>query len=74
MTFSKGAELLVQSVGDVVTEDIGGHVLRKESAVLDGTKFYRFTLNPGMATEYGTFWSDDQVALLRLIMRRFLRL
>jgi hypothetical protein len=62
--------LLARNIGEVSSTGVAGCTLRREVAVVDGVKFYRFTVNPGMRTEYGTLWSEDEEMLLRAVYRR----
>lgn len=62
--------LLASCIGEVTSAQIGNHTLRREVSVVDGEKYYRFTLNSGTSGEFGTFWSDNENALLRLVYRR----
>lgn len=62
--------LLARCVGEVTSAQIGRHTLRREVSVIDGEKFYRFTLNPGLSSEFGTFWGDNEDPLLRLVYRK----
>jgi hypothetical protein len=45
----------IKHIGDVSSQCINGRVVRKECAVVDGTKFYRFTLDLGLRSEFNTF-------------------
>ena len=62
--------LLASCVGEVSSAQIGTHTLRREVSIVDGERYYRFTLNPGTSSEFGTFWGDNESRLLRLVYRR----
>ena len=62
--------LLSQCIGDTESRGIAGHTVRKETALVDGERFYRFTLNPGRSNEFGTFWSADEERLLKMVYKR----
>jgi hypothetical protein len=47
-----------------------GKILRKERVVVDGMAFFKFTVSPGMAGEWSTFYSTDEQKLLAAIDRR----
>lgn len=67
------SKLLNRHVGDVQSVSIGGQVVRREMSIVDGVKFYRFTVNPGMRGEVQTFWSTDEDSVRNLVLRRYLK-
>jgi hypothetical protein len=56
--------------GEVESFNVLNHVVRRECTTIDSTRFYRFTLNPGMRGEFSTFWTEDSRSVLRVIMDR----
>lgn len=62
--------LLASCIGEVSSAQVGRHTLRRETSVVDGEKFFRFTLNPGLSSEFGTFWGEDETRLLRIVYRK----
>lgn len=70
MTRFRYGGLLTGNIGEVTSTQVGQHTLRREVSVVDSVRFYRFTLNPGLSTEFGTFWNEDEKELLRLVYRK----
>lgn len=64
------AHNLARNIGEVSSIGLAGHVVRREVSVVDCVRFYRFTVNPGMRGEYGTFWGKDEYTLLQAVYRR----
>lgn len=70
MSKYKFGGLLSSNIGEVSSVQLNGHTVRREVSVVDGTKFFRFTLDPGISGEFGTMWGDNEDALLRLVYRK----
>ena len=60
----------IQPAGEVLAYMENGIMWRKERTVIDGAEFFRFTANPGMSNEFGTFWSRDAEKLKQLVRKR----
>lgn len=60
-------------MGEVHSLIVNGHHVRKESLVIDGTRFYRFTVDPGLTSEYTTFLSTDEKRLYSGLIKRLSR-
>ncbi len=62
--------LRITHIGDVTSQCINGRVVRKECAIVDGLRFYRFTIDSGMVGEFSTFWSDNEDLLRGATLKR----
>lgn len=60
-------------VGEVSSLQVLGRLVRKEMVLVEGTRFYRFTVDPGLSTEYTTFLSTDERRLYTGILKRLSR-
>ena len=60
----------IQPPGETMSMIRNGKILRKERVVVDGMAFFKFTVSPGMAGEWSTFYSTDEQKLLAAIDRR----
>jgi hypothetical protein len=56
--------------GEILSFVVGHRVVRKETAIVDQEKFYRYTVNPGVINEFCTFWSNNDKALWAAVMRK----
>lgn len=56
--------------GETHSMVVQGRLVRKETHHVDGESYHRFTLDPGMDMELQTFWSTDDLRLMRLVASR----
>jgi hypothetical protein len=63
-------KIRIQPAGEVLAYLENGIVWRRERTLIDGVEFFRFTANPGMQNEVGSFWSTDAAKLKRLVSKR----
>jgi hypothetical protein len=73
MKYSSGS-LSMMPPGMVLSTQIEGRPVRRETVFLDGQTFHRFTLNPGMRNEFTTFYSTDEQKLLNAVIKRAKRI
>lgn len=76
MAWKAGKPVFVQSKlrllnpGEIESFNVLNNIVRRECTSVEGVRFYRFTLNPGMRGEFTTFWTEDSRSVLRVIMDR----
>lgn len=59
--------------GMILSDVLAGRQVRRETVFVDGTPFHRYTLDPGLRTEYMTFYSTDEEKLRTGILKRIQR-
>jgi hypothetical protein len=59
--------------GMILSSVLNGRQIRRETVFLDGSAFHRYTLDPGLRTEYVTFYSTDEEKLRTGILKRIER-
>lgn len=59
--------------GLILSTTMRGRQIRRETVFVDGGTFHRYTLDPGLRTEYTTFYSTDEEKLRTGILKRIQR-
>jgi hypothetical protein len=56
--------------GEIHSVVLFNRLVRKETSFTTGGRFYRFTLDPGLRTEYATYWSTDEEKLYKNVVKK----